>query len=124
MIEVIHGLPAYVTAFRATGRVTRDDYLTVINPLVKSVVTVFGEVNYMLVLNTSLKNYTAGAWIEDALLGMRYITKWRKLAIVTEKNEIKKFTDVFGKLIPPQTRGFKMEELSIARQWISDITNK
>ena len=78
----------------------------------------------MLVLNTSLKNYTAGAWIEDALLGIRYITKWRKLAIVTEKNEIKKFTDIFGKLIPPQTRGFKMEELGIARQWISDITNK
>ena len=124
MIEVIHGLPAYVTAFRATGRVTGDDYLTIINPLVKSVVTVFGEVNYMLVLNTSLKNYTAGAWIEDALLGIRYITKWRKLAIVTEKNEIKKFTDIFGKLIPPQTRGFKMEELGIARQWISDITNK
>ena len=124
MIEVIHGLPAYVTAFRATGAVTRDDYLTIINPLVKSVVTVFGEVNYMLVLNTSLKNYTAGAWIEDALLGIRYITKWRKLAIVTEKNEIKKFTDIFGKLIPPQTRGFKMEELSNARQWISDITNK
>ena len=124
MIEVIHGLPAYVTAFRATGTVTRDDYLTIINPLVKSVVTIFGEVNYMLVLNTSLKNYTAGAWIEDALLGIRYITKWRKLAIVTEKNEIKKFTDIFGKLIPPQTRGFKMEELSIARQWISDITNK
>jgi hypothetical protein len=60
----------------------------------------------MLVLNTSLKNYTAGAWIETPFWNKVY-HKWRKLAIVTEKNEIKKFTDIFGKLIPPQTRDLK-----------------
>ena len=57
MIEVIQGLPGHVTAFRATGNVTRDDYYKIINPLVKNVVTSFGKINYMLVLNTSLKNY-------------------------------------------------------------------
>ena len=121
MIEVIQGLPAHVTAFRATGIVTRYDYHKVINPLVKSVATAFGKVNYMLVLNTPLKNYTTGAWIEDALLGMRYFTKWKKLAIVTERDEIKKFTDIFGKLIPCPTKGFKMEDLSTAKKWISDL---
>jgi SpoIIAA-like len=121
MIEVIHGLPSYVTAFRATGIVTREHYLIIINPLVKSVVTAFGKVNYMLVLNTSIRNYTTGAWIEDALLGIRYFNKWKKIAIVTEKDEVKKFTDTFGKLIPPQTKGFKLEDLSIAKQWISDL---
>jgi len=121
MIDVIHGLPAYVTAFRATGIVTRDDYHKIINPLVKTVATTFGKVNYMLVLNTSLRNYTAGAWAEDALLGLRYFSKWKKLAIVTDKDEIKRFTDIFGKLIPPQTKGFKMEDLSLAKQWISDL---
>jgi len=121
MIEVIHGLPAYVTAFRATGIVTRDDYTKIINPRVKTVADTFGKINYMLVLNTALKNYTAGAWIEDALLGLRHFTKWKKLAIVTEKDEIKKFTDIFGKMIPPETKGFKMQDIVIAKQWISDL---
>jgi SpoIIAA-like len=121
MIEVIHGLPGHVTVFRATGIVTRNDYLKIINPLVKNAVTVYGKVSYMLILNTSLKNYTTGAWIEDALLGLRYFNKWKKLAIVTEKDAIKKFTDTFGKLIPPQTKGFKMEDLSLAGKWISDL---
>ena len=121
MIEVIHGLPPYVTAFRATGVVTGDDYNKIINPRVKSVVTAFGKINYLLVLNTSLKNYTTGAWIEDALLGIRYFARWKKIAIVTEKDAIKKFTDTFGKLIPPQTRGFKMEDIGIANRWISDL---
>ena len=121
MIEVIHGMPAHVTAFRATGIVTRDDYYNVINPLVKNVAIAFGKINYMLVLNTELKNYTLGAWVEDALLGFRYFSKWRKLAIVTEKDGIKKFTDTFGKLIPPETKGFKMEDLSSAKRWVSDL---
>lgn len=121
MIEVIHGLPAHVAAFRATGIVTRDDYHKVINPLVKHVAATFGKINYMLVLNTPLTNYTTGAWIEDALLGMRYFTKWNKLAIVTEKDGIKKFTDIFGNFIPCKTKGFKMEDFGIAEKWISDL---
>ena len=121
MIEVIHGLPAYVTAFRATGTVTRDDYYKVINPLVKNVAAAFGKINYMLVLETELNNYTLGAWIEDGLLGFRYYSKWKKLAIVTEKESIKKFTDSFGFLIPCPTKGFKMEDLVAAKEWISDM---
>ncbi|MEO8764596.1 MAG: STAS/SEC14 domain-containing protein [Ginsengibacter sp.] len=121
MIEIIHGLPGYVTAFRATGKVTRDDYLTIINPRVKTAINTFGKVNYLLVLNTKLGNYTAGAWAEDVLLGFKYFTRLKKLAIVTERDQIKKFTDIFGKLIPPDTRGFKMEDLSVAKQWISGL---
>ena len=121
MIEVIQGLPAHVTAFRATGIITRDDYFEVINPLVKKVATAFGKINYMLVLNTQLKNYTLGAWIEDGLLGFRYFSKWKKLAIVTEKEEIKKFTNTFGIFIPCSTKGFTMDEIIKAKEWISDL---
>lgn len=119
MIEVIEGFPAYVTAFRATGKVTSEDYHKTINPLVKSVASSSGKINYMLILNTALKNYTLGAWIQDGLLGFRYFSKWNKLAIVTGKNGIKKFTNTFGIFIPCSTKGFKMEEISEAKQWIS-----
>ena|ERR1022692_3139279 len=121
MIEVIPGFPAHVTPFRATGTVTRIDYHTVINPLVKNVAATLGKINYLLVLNTQLKNYTIGAWIEDGLLGFRYFSKWNKLAIVTEKDSIKKFTDTFGIFIPCPTKGFKLEEYPSAKEWISSL---
>lgn len=119
MIEVIQGMPPHVTAFSATGIVTKDDYYKVINPLVKNVATTIGKINYMLVLHTQLKNYTIGAWIQDGLLGFRYFFKWNKLAIVTEKDSIKKFTDTFGIFIPCPAKGFKMEEFTKAQEWIS-----
>lgn len=120
MIEIIHDVPAYVAAFRANERVTEDDYLNTINPLVAKIEKEFGKISYLLVLNTELKNYSIGAWIRDGLLGLKYFTKWKKLAIVTHSKGIKDFTDFFGKLIPPKTRGFTMEELDAAKRWVSE----
>lgn len=120
MIEVIQRLDPHVAAFRATGTVTAGDYHKVINPLVKNIATSFGKISYMLVLNTKLKNYTLGAWIQDGLLGFRYYSKWKKLAIVTERNGIKKFTDFFGFLIPCPTKGFKMKDVAAAEEWVSN----
>ncbi len=119
MIEVITGMPAYVIGFRAVDKITRDDYQKIIYPLVDSVAKAFGKINYLLIVDTALSNYSAGAWIDDAFLGFKYFTKWHKLAIVTKSDGIKKFTDVFGKLIPGETKGFKMEELPLAKEWIS-----
>lgn len=119
MIEVITGLPAYVAGFKATGKVTSDDYQKIIYPLVDSIAKAFGKINYLLVIETSLSNYSAGAWIDDAMLGLKYFTKWHKLAIVSSNDGIKKFTDVFGKLIPGDTKGFKTIDLPVAKEWIS-----
>ncbi len=120
MIEIIPGLPKNVAAFQATGKITANDYKTTINPLVKKIAKDSGTINYLLVLNTSLRNYTFGAWTKDAFLGLRYFPKWNKLGIVSDKTSIKKFTDLFGKFLPSVTKGFLMEEEQIARQWISE----
>ncbi|MGN6533747.1 MAG: STAS/SEC14 domain-containing protein [Ginsengibacter sp.] len=120
MIEIIPGLPSKVAAFNATGKVTADDYITTINPMVKKIEKEFGKINYLLVINTSLKNYTLGAWIKDALLGFKYFAKWNKLGIVSNKKSIKKFTDFFGRFLPSVTKGFMMEDEEIAKRWIAE----
>ena len=120
MIEIIHGLPAHVAAFNATGKITEDDYIKIINPLVAKIEKEFGRVSYLLVINTSLSNYSIGAWIKDALLGFNYFMKWNKLAIVSEKKGIRDFTDFFGKIIPPKTKGFMMDDILAAKRWVSE----
>jgi hypothetical protein len=120
MIEVIQGLPAKVAAFRATGSVTEDDYIKVVNPLCDKVYKEFGKINYLMDINTPLSNYSAGAWIKDALLGFIYFTDWRKIAIVSETRSIKDFTNVFGKFIPGTTKGFMTGQLNEAIHWISE----
>lgn len=120
MIEVIKGLPPYVAAFQADDIITGRDYDETINPTVEKIYREYGKINYLLVINTSLGNYTGQAWIKDALLGFVYLTDWRKIAIVSSLNGIKKFTNFFGKVIPGETRGFMMDELAEAKEWVSE----
>jgi hypothetical protein len=120
MIETIQGFPPYVAAFNATGKITGKDYDEIINPLVSKIYKQNGKINYLLVLNTSLSNYNLEAWLKDAILGFVYFTEWNKIAIVSNHRKIKDFTDFFGKLIPGTVKGFMMQELDAAKEWIAE----
>ncbi len=120
MIETIPGFPPYVAAFNATGTITGKDYDEVINPMVSKIYQEHGKINYLLVLNTSLNNYSLEAWLKDALLGFVYFTEWKKIGIVSDKKSVKGCTDLFGKLLPGSTRGFLMEDLDEAKRWIAE----
>jgi hypothetical protein len=120
MIEVIQGLPPFVAAFKANDVISGKDYDQTINPAVEKIYKEYGKINYLLVINTPLSNYSTEAWIKDALLGFVYFTDWKKMAIVSEKKGIKTFTDIFGCLIPGKTKGFMMDQLPEATEWISE----
>lgn len=119
MIEVIPGFPPNVAAFSATGKITGQDYDEIINPLVKKIYYECGKINFLLVIKTSLENYSLEAWLKDAILGFVYFTEWKKIGIVSDKRSIKNFTNIFGKLVPGCAKGFMMADLDIAKEWIT-----
>jgi hypothetical protein len=67
MITIIPEAPENVAAFNATGEVTKEDFENLVFPRVKAKIEQFGELNYLMYLDTDLDNFTAGAWLEDAL---------------------------------------------------------
>lgn len=119
MIELISDLPPHVAAFRASGKVVKEDYERVVIPRVNAVAKEHGKINFLLLLDTVVSNYSFGAWIDDALVGLKHITHWRKIAIVSRQDLVKRITDTLGHLIPGETKGFKYEDLDIAKNWIS-----
>lgn len=120
MIELIEDLPDHVAAFRATGKITGTDYDHVINPRVAEVYEEYGKIDYLLLLETGIGNYSTGAFFKDAVLGFVYFTEWRRIAIVSDKKGIKNFTNFFGKFVPGKFRGFEMEEYEAAKEWVSN----
>lgn len=75
MIQQLNDVPAHVAAFKATGVVTKKEMDAVVLPAVTKIVDATGELNFMWVLDTSIKNFTAGAWFKDVLLGIQNLTK-------------------------------------------------
>jgi hypothetical protein len=121
MIEHLENLPYNVAGFRASQKVTKDDFKNTLLPKVKELVDKTDKLNYILVLDTSIRNFTLGAWIQDLILGIKYFTKWRRIAIVTDVNSIRIFTKYHSYFMPGEYRGYKHNDLQKAVDWISSI---
>ncbi len=120
MIETLKNVPENLAAFRASGEVKEDDFKNTVLPEVKKMVEKTGKLNYLLLLDTDIKNFSAGAWLQDALLGIQNLTKWNRTAIVTDTESIIKFTDAFSIAMPGEFKGFKKSELQQAIDWASE----
>ncbi|BAP30416.1 uncharacterized protein CHSO_1379 [Chryseobacterium sp. StRB126] len=117
MITIIPEAPENVAAFSATGEVTKEDFEKLVIPRVKEKVDEFGELNYLLYLDTDLDKFTMGAWLEDLLLGLKNLAKWNRTAIVTDKKAVQNFTDIFSVLMPGEFKSFPKENLYNALYW-------
>lgn len=118
MLTVIEQLPDHVFGVRANGEVTKDDLKNVLLPGLESLTKRYDEIYYLLVLETKVQNFTAGAWIQDLIAGIKHLSKWKKIAIVTDQEAVEKFTDLFSYISPGEARGYELSELQIAKDWL------
>ncbi|MEP6746294.1 MAG: STAS/SEC14 domain-containing protein [Bacteroidota bacterium] len=119
MIEKLDGIPDYVAGFTATGKVTKDDYETLVVPEVDRIVKKHGHIHFLLVVDTDVSNFTAGAWMKDALVGVKHLSKWKKMAIVSDQKGVEKVTDIISPVMPGESKGFTMSKLEEAKEWVS-----
>ena len=118
MILQIPGLPQNMVGFRADGEVTKEDF-EIVKHEVANLVEKTGKLNYLLFLDNSPKDFTLGAWIQDALLGINNITKWNRAAIVSDIEGVITFTDAFSKVMPGEFRGYHKNEYDAAVAFVS-----
>lgn len=119
MLSIIRDIPPHVFGVRATGQVTADDLKSVLLPGLEVLTQKYGEIYYLLVLETPVENFTAGAWFQDMIAGLKHFTKWTKSAVVTDEKAVEKFTDAFSYVAPGEFRGFSSTQLDEAINWLS-----
>ncbi|UWY27475.1 STAS/SEC14 domain-containing protein [Flavobacterium sp. TR2] len=107
-----------IVAFRALAEVTKEDFVTAVAPAVEHLVKQTNEINFLLVLDTDIENFTTGAWLQDALLGLKNLGKWNRAAIVTDTDEIISFTNGFSYIVPGEFRGYKKVDFNKALNWV------
>lgn len=120
MILHLKDLPINIVGFKAIGEITEKDFVENVMPKVKALIDKTDKLNYLLVLETSLKNFTFGAWMKDAVMGIKHFTKWNRAAIVTDKEAIRMFTNFFSYLMPGEFKGFEHKDLQKAIDWVSE----
>jgi hypothetical protein len=120
MIEVMTDLPDRVLGLKASGEVTADDYKTVVVPAIEEKLTKHKKVRLLYVIGDEFKGYTGGAAWEDAKVGMKHLTSFERVAVVTDVDWIGNMIKAFGFALPGEVRVFDDDDLGDARQWISE----
>ena len=121
MIEQIKDLPANMVGFRSTGEVVKEDF-EMVTEKVKELVDITGRLNYLLFIDNELSEFSAGAWLQDALLGIKNLTNWNRAAIVSDSEAVKKFTAAFSIVMPGEFKGFSKSDYNSAVEWTSEKT--
>ncbi|WP_440948684.1 STAS/SEC14 domain-containing protein [Methanosarcina sp. T3] len=120
MLEIIQDLPGNIVAVSASGMVTKEDYEKVFIPAIDDKIQKYGKIRILYLLGKEFKDFTSEAMLEDAAVGLRHITAFEKIAVVSDVDWIINAVKMFKFAIPCPVGIFKNEEFSEAKTWISE----
>ncbi len=120
MITQIAGLAGNTVGFTLTGDITKEDYDTIVFPAVQRAKEPGGDINLLLVINTDLSKFTMGAWMKDALLGLQNLTRFARVAVVSDSHMVKNMTSMANMVVPGDYKYFLPAEENEAKVWVSE----
>jgi hypothetical protein len=120
MIEQMTGLPAGTLGFRARGQVTAADYESVLVPDVEAAFALNRKLRLLYVIGEDFTGFDPGAMWDDAKLGMRHLSGWDRIALVTDVSWLRVTATAMGFLVPGEFRLFPLAALDEATHWVSE----
>ena len=123
MVELIKDLAPGVLGVRVDGKLTRADYTDLLEPALNDAFT-REEVRVLCEIEPGFHGLEAGALAEDLKTAYRYGIgeerhRWKRTAIVTDIEWIRRGTEAFAWIAPGETRVFHLDERNAAREWVS-----
>jgi hypothetical protein len=118
MIEHLSNFPDDVLAFVCKGRVTKADYDSVLVPAVMKALEKHKRVRLYYETAADFSGIDPGAMWEDFKVGMEHLTRWERVAVVTDVEWIKQTMRFFSFMMPGATKSFPTSEAAQARAWI------
>jgi hypothetical protein len=123
MLKRIIDLSDNVLGIEACGKVTAEDYQTVLVPELEAKLRKIKKVRLLYVLSDTFDGYTAAAAWQDARVGLMHLTQFDRIAVVTDVDWIRNSVKVFGFLIPAELHIFAVDDLRQAQEWVSEPTS-
>ena len=121
MLETLNDLPDGIEGVRATGRVSKEDYEEVFEPLLDAARREDRRVRFLYQLGPEFEGFTAGAAWEDAKLGLRSMRLFEGCAVVSDVGWIREGSRLVGLLLPCPVRVFGNEERDEAIAWLGSL---
>ena len=119
MIEVLKDFPDNVVALACRGDVTRQDYETVLEPCVEEALGRHDKIRLYYEIGSDFTAIEPGAVWEDFKVGVAHLSRWERIAVVTDVDWMRQTMRLFNFIIPGDVRIFPTAEAPQARAWIT-----
>jgi hypothetical protein len=120
MIKIMNDLPSNVLGVSAEGKITGKDYETVLIPVVEEKLKTNKKISLLYHLGSNFTGFDLSAMIDDAKIGMKHLSAWEKIALVSDHELINTVAKFFGYMMSCELRVYKNSELEDAKKWITD----
>jgi hypothetical protein len=123
LIETATDLPPGTLGFLLSGKLTRDEYRELIEPIYAALER--GEqLNVYVELADDFHGLDSGALWQDlkaaGSVGLKHRDSWERMALVTDKDWVRHGASAFGWLAPGELRLFDPSERDAARAWLAE----
>ena len=116
-------MPAGTLGVRVWGEVTRDDYVDGLMPALQETVDADGELRLVFQIGPDFDKFTAGMMGADTTkglgFGVEHWSKWKRMAVVTDVDWLRRAMQLFGWMTPGEQRLFALSELDQAKEWVA-----
>jgi hypothetical protein len=120
MIEVLSGFPEYVVAVRVHGKATDKDNDETLLPSIHAAFTRDEKISLYFELASDFDGIDFGAVLEEVGVGVAYLTRWKRIAIVGDHQGVLHAVDLLRFLMPCPVKVFGLNETAEAKAWISE----
>ena len=121
MLERLQGLPDGIDGVKAVGRVSREDYERLFEPLIDGARRDGRRVRLLYQVGPEFEGFSAGAAWEDAKLGLASLRMFEGCAVVTDVGWIREATRLAGFLMPCPVRVFGNAARDEAVEWLRSL---
>ncbi len=122
MITTLSPMPAGTLGFRASGRITAEDYTEVLEPALRAAVDAGRPIRLLFELDDDADYSTGAAWQDlktGATLGLPHLSAWERTAIVSDADWVERTSQMLGWMMPGELRSYPTAAIEDAKSWLA-----
>jgi hypothetical protein len=120
MLTIINDLPDNVLGVSGEGKITGKDYETVLIPAISEKFKTNKKLRMLYHLGDNFNGFDLSAMLDDAKMGMKHLSAWDRIALVSDHDTINAFAKFFGHMMSCELRIFKNAGMGEAKKWITE----
>ena len=120
MIELKQIPDTNIIIVTAKSKITGDDYENILVPAVETTLKQYDKLRLLYILGEEFDGFDGKAMWDDTKIGMKDLTHFEKIGVVSDKKWIRRSIKTFGFLIPGEVKLFSNKKSAEAEAWIAE----